>query len=79
MEATKLFYIDNTDFVEIEIFSPRSWNNSMVGVINFMLWLMTDQTNHSTDCVQYHAQGRVRWLLRGFVCLWNALRGEADY
>ena len=28
-----------------------------------------DQTNHSTDCVQCHAQGRVRWLLRGFVCL----------
>ena len=37
-----------------------------------------DQTNHSTDCVQCHAQGRVRWLLRGFVCLCNALRGEAD-
>ena len=55
MEATKLF-INNAEFIGIAIFSPRSWNNSMVGVINFMPWLMImsrkpDQTNHSTDCV----------------------------
>ena len=33
MEATKLF-INNAEFVGIAIFSPRSWNNSMVNVIN---------------------------------------------
>ena len=37
--ATKLF-INSAEFVGIAIFSPRSWNNSMVGVINFMPWLM---------------------------------------
>ena len=54
MEATKLF-INNAEFVEIAIFSPRSWNNSMVGVINFMPWLMItykpDQTNLTAQIV----------------------------
>ena len=39
MEATKLF-INNAEFVGIAIFSPRSWNNSVVGVIKFMPCLM---------------------------------------
>ena len=44
----------------------------MVGVINFIYALADDlvsQTKLTTDCVQCHVQGRVRWLLRGFVCL----------
>ena len=58
--------------VGIAIFSLKSWNNS----------LADDHVSQSkpttADCVQCHARGRVRWLLRGFVCLWNALRGKAD-
>ena len=60
MEASKLF-INNAEFVWIAIFSPRSWNNSMVGVINFLYALADDHVSQikptTADCVQCHAQG----------------------
>ena len=54
----------------------------MVGVINFIIALAEitearpNQPQHKLCSVS--CTGRVRWLLRGFVCLWNTLRGKAD-
>ena len=64
-KATKLFITENGNPMGLP-FSPQG--------ARITLWWVSQ----IAQIVLCHAQGRVRWLLRGFVCLWNALRGKAD-